>query len=107
MNFIDATTSKSNKPWIDDEQIRIVFEDDESHNIISVKCTLKEKNVTKTFKPRGKDQYALVRMFQDMEKFIGKIKPTQYERVHKQQRKKLSPNTRGRRNATRNKKRKR
>jgi len=82
MNFLQATVSKKSKAWIDDENIRIAFETDEIDSIIGVTCTKKQEGKTKTFKPKGNDPNALVKMFQEMEQFVGKlIHPSEMRRT--------------------------
>lgn len=73
MNFLDATTSKSNKAWINDEKLNITFETDDNNNIISVTATKKLEGKSKTFKRVGSKSHALVVMFQEMEQFVGKV----------------------------------
>jgi hypothetical protein len=73
MNFLQATVSKKSKAWIDDDMIRIEFQVNETDNITGIVCTKKQEGKTKSFIPVGKDPYALVKMFQEMEQWFGKL----------------------------------
>lgn len=89
MNFLQATTSKKNKAWVDSDLIRIVWDTNDDQNIIGATVTKKDTEQSRKFLPVGKGEDSLVKMFQNMEHYIGKLNVDTHARNTKRSGKKL------------------
>lgn len=72
MKFDEAKTKKRKTHFISTPELEIHTTVDELNRITQFTCTKDGK--TKLFKVSGKDDAAITRAFQAMEKFIGQIK---------------------------------